>query len=238
VTQAITVGLTVLWILVSIRAGIRGRARWRVMEACRRGRSAGAPGRMAWRHWMPRMRSPVSAARYRTMLAPALDEIARGLRSGASLFTALGDAAAAGSGLVAADLRTVTVVAAGRGLVPALRDWTDRRPFHDVGLVVAALALSADTGGAQAATVSFLADGLHQRIALGAELHASSAQARLSAAVIAAAPAGFAVVLLAVAPDAVHFLIGTVAGRLMAAAGLLLDAAGGWWMHRLTEALQ
>ena len=84
-------------------------------------------------------------------------------------------------------------------LASALDGWAERRPLPSVRLGVAALALAAETGGASARAVDGVAETIRGRLAVGAEVRALSAQARLSALVIVLAPLAFSA--LAVASD-------------------------------------
>lgn len=166
----------------------------------------------------------------------ALETVARSLRSGSSLLHAVDDAAGAAPGLLAADLGAVTTrVRLGATLPAALDAWAERRPRPGVRFAVAALALAAETGGASARSVDGVATTLRERHALDREVSALSAQARLSALVIGLAPLAFAAFAAATDPRTATFLFRAPAGLACLGAGLALDAAGAWWMHRLTR---
>lgn len=166
----------------------------------------------------------------------ALEAVARSLRSGSSLLHAVDDAARAAPSLLAADLVAVTAaVRLGADLPSSLDAWAARRPRPGVRLAVAALALAAETGGASARPVDGVAATLRERYALDREVAALSAQARMSALVIGAAPVAFAAFAAATDPRTSTFLFRTPLGAGCLAAGLALDAAGAWWMHRLTR---
>lgn len=182
----------------------------------------------------------VSAGRGARLLEASLPEllehIARSLRSGTALLGALGEAGRDLPGALGADVRSVVrEVEAGAALTHALDRWGDRRPLPAVGLVVAALALGAETGGAQAQALDGLATTLRDRLAVAAEVRALSSQARLSALVITAAPVGFAVFAASADPRSADFLLRTPLGLGCLTAGLLLDGVAAWWMHRLTR---
>lgn len=130
-------------------------------------------------------------ARYEAALPAALEELARSLRSGASLSQAVGEAATSVEGQVQTDLTAVaTAISHGVPLITALEGWAERRPLSTVRLVVAALCLGAETGGAQARAIDGVAATVRDRLALGAEVRAVSSQARASAWVIGLAPGG------------------------------------------------
>jgi tight adherence protein B len=181
-----------------------------------------------------RINASRTARRYGAELPAALEEVARGLRTGTSLVGALHDAAAL-TGPVAADLTLVVSEASTVGLTTALDAWAARRPTPAVRLAVASLVMGIDTGGAQAAAIDGTAAGLRQRLTVAADLRAAGAQARLSGIVIAFAPVAFAVVASASDPQFRAYLFGTGNGIVLLTLGLVLDGAGAAWMARLTR---
>ena len=194
--------------------------------------SASAAGPLvAWRLLRHRGRDRLEAA-----LPAAVEEVARALRSGASLRQALAQAGRATPGPLGADLaRVAAAVEHGASLVAALEGWAEQRQLDTVGLVVAALSLGAETGGAQAQAVDGVAATLRQRLAARAEARALATQARASAAVIAVAPLGFCAVASVADARTARFLLGEPLGLACLAGGLALDAAGALWMGRLTR---
>ncbi len=175
-------------------------------------------------------------ARLEASLPGAVEEIARGLRSGASLRQAIAEAARATSGELGHDLAHVARAADhGASLVDGLDDWARRRPLTGVRLVVAALCLASEMGGATSRAVDGVAATLRQRLAAGAEARALATQARASAAVIALAPVAFCAMASATDPRTLTFLFRTVPGLVFLSAGLVLDAAGALWMARITR---
>ena len=173
---------------------------------------------------------------YDATLPLAVEAVAAALRSGASLRQALAEAAGATKGAVGADLALV-VAAVNRGatVVNALEGWAARRPRRGVHLVVAALCVGAEAGGARAQAVDGVAATLRFRLAADAEARALGTQARASAAVIASAPVAFCVLAAVSEPRASSFLFRTPVGLLFLSGGLALDATGALWMGRLTR---
>jgi tight adherence protein B len=169
-------------------------------------------------------------------LPAAVEGIARSLRAGGSVRTALADAAAAAPATLSHDLGVV-VRASDHGipLRQALERWADQRPLPGVRLTEAALVLGVDAGAGLARSLDGVAATLYERAAIGREVRALSTQARYSAGVLAIAPLGFLAVVGFLEPAAVSFLVATPAGVACLAAGLALDATGGWWMARITR---
>lgn len=187
-------------------------------------------------------RPPARRRRLVAELPATLDEVARALRSGASLRQALAGAAAGGGGhpvggavrVAAAELRAVVErVERGMALVPALEQWAVEQPLPEVRLVATAIGVVAEAGGNAAQAVESVAATLRERHAAVEEVRVQSVQARLSATVIALLPLGFTVWCITTDPKAASFLLGTAAGWLCLTGGLALLAAGGWWMARI-----
>ena len=169
-------------------------------------------------------------------LPGALDEIARSLRSGASLVQAIDDAARATPGAIGDDL--YAVVAAQRSGVPlaaALARWREQRPLAGVRLTASALELGLTAGGTHARAVDGVAATLRDNLAIGAEVRAQAAQAQASALVIGLAPLGFTALACLADHRTATFLFQTPAGLACLAIGLALDALGAAWMARITR---
>jgi tight adherence protein B len=168
-------------------------------------------------------------------LPAGLEAVARALRSGASLRQAIGEAASCG-GVLGADLAGVAVECGqGVALVEALERWQARRATPGVRLAVAALSLSAETGGAQARAVDGVAATMRDRLAVAAEVRAHAAQVRASVLVINLAPIAFCAFASATDPRTSAFLFRTPLGWAFLAAGLSLDAVSALWMRRLAR---
>jgi tight adherence protein B len=168
-------------------------------------------------------------------LPGVLEDVARGVRAGSSLRQACADAAtAAGRSAGAAGLaRAVAEADRGTPLAAAFTRWARTEVTTDERLAAGALALAATAGGPQARAVDGVAATLRERRAIGAEIRAQSAQARLSAIVIGALPLLF--LLWAVATDrrTAAFLVAGPAGWACLGAGAGLEVAGALWMRRL-----
>ena len=159
----------------------------------------------------------------------ALELTARALRSGASVLGALDRAATelpeTGLGQVVQRVRS------GLSLAEALDGWVDGQ--RDRQTAAALLALGHSTGAAMAASLDRAAASLRQRRALGDEVRALTSQTRASGLVVAAAPAGFALIVAAVDHNALRALVSTPVGVMSLVAGLVLEVLGIWWMGRL-----
>ncbi|MEY2471817.1 MAG: tight adherence protein [Actinomycetota bacterium] len=180
------------------------------------------------------LRSRADAA-YDDTLAAALDAAARSVRSGGSLPQAVTEASTSVRGPVARDLtRVATTVARGRPFADALDGWRGARQRPAVRLAVGALVLATQTGGPPARVIEDVASALRSRQQVAREAHALAAQARLSAIVVGVAPLAFMLVTCATDARNAHMLFGTPIGVACVVTGLLLDALGAFWMHRMS----
>lgn len=171
-------------------------------------------------------------------LAPLCEHVARSLRSGVSLRSALVAAPVTDVGpALAEDLRAIRRrLDAGAAMDDALRAWALRRQHvGGVGLTVAALGLAAEVGGSMAEAVDGVADTLRAEVALAEEVRAMAAQAEASAALIAVLPAVFALVAGVADPETLAFFVSEPVGMLCVAGGLGLDAVGFVWMRRISR---
>ena len=165
-----------------------------------------------------------------------LEAIARGLRTGLQLGPATVEAAAS----TPAPLRDEIAPLADelqRGLRSAdvFDRWARRRPDTGAGLAAAAMAFAATAGGARARAIDGVAATLRDRAALNMEVRSLTSQARVSAMMIAALPAGFMLLSAGVGDHAMGFLFTTRLGFAVLATGLGLDAIGALWMYRIVN---
>lgn len=168
-------------------------------------------------------------------LAPLLYALARELRAGATVHTAVravaADPTVAGAGLVELARR----VDDGAPALPELERWAADLEHPDADLVRAVLALGLTTGGALAATLERAADRIADRVDLQREIRALSGQARASALLLTVAPVGF-LALLAMVDRGVLSAATTEPVAIVAIlVGMVLNVGGWVWMRRLAE---
>jgi tight adherence protein B len=168
-------------------------------------------------------------------LPAALDRVAAGLRAGSTVRDGLADLAAA-NGPLAPDLRRVDArCRLGVTLTEALEQWSHERPVPAVGALGGAFALAVTVGGASAGALEGLGESLRTRDAAVREARALSAQARLSAWVVGAAPVAYLGFVTLTDPGAVDALVSTGAGRACLVVGLVLEALAALWMRALLQ---
>jgi tight adherence protein B len=181
-----------------------------------------------------RVRPPPLLRRDRPMtdldVAAWCDDLARQIRSGASLATAVRGCEAHPR---IADVTGPMVARLSRGqsLSAALRS-TSADPASAIGLAVKVLRSCAELGGPAASPLERLAATLRDRDAIRQEQGAHSAQARMSARVMTLVPVGM-LALLAVTDPNVRRAIGTSPGLAAVTTGAILNVTGWWWMQRI-----
>lgn len=168
-----------------------------------------------------------------------LESLARSLRSGASLSTATVEAISGPPSLawpLAEELARIKAeLSGGAGFRQTIAAWQHRQPLRPVTLTAAALMLGAGVGGQKARSVDAVAQTLREQNAIQQELASSSAQAKMSAIVIAALPVAFLFLTTAVGADGQNLLWGSPFGLMCLATGVALNLAGGFWMRRILQ---
>jgi len=168
-------------------------------------------------------------------LPGALEQIAAGLRGGASVSEAMG-AVADGGGPLAPDLTRVCARSAlGPGLAGALARWSAERELVSVGATCGALAVASSVGGPAARAIDGLASSLRDRLGAVAEARALSAQARVSAIVVGAAPLAYLALNALVDPGSLDVLLDSGAGRVCLVLGLTFEVAGVLLIRRIVR---
>lgn len=173
-----------------------------------------------------------------------LDAVARAVRAGHALPVACRRAFATAPEPLASDgVDLIGALDAGASFESALGRWVgdgaagDGAPAAGRGrdLARTSLLLAARSGGAPARALDGVAATMRERDAVARESRALTTQARLSGMVIAAAPVVFAAFVSSVDAGVARFLLGSPAGWMCLAVGLVLDGAGALWMTWLTR---
>jgi tight adherence protein B len=168
-------------------------------------------------------------------LPAMLERAAAALRAGAGALETL-DRLAERDGPLGPDLRRVRARRRlGAGAADALAAWAAERPRAEVRAAAGALHLAIAIGGASAAALDGLAATLRAREVGRRDVVALSAQARVSAVVVGAAPVAFLLFGSATDPRSLETLLGTAPGRACLVAGLLLETLGALWMRRIVR---
>jgi tight adherence protein B len=169
-------------------------------------------------------------------LPGALEQVAAGLRGGATVAETIG-ALADSRGPLAPDLGRVRARASlGPGLADALERWSTERDLTSVRAACGALAVAASVGGPAAGAIDGLAGSLRDRLGAAAEARALSAQARLSAVVVGIAPLAYLAFSAITDPSSLRVLVDTGGGRVCLILGLVFECLAIVCMRRIVHA--
>lgn len=158
-------------------------------------------------------------------LSDVATELARSLRSGATLPVAISELRP--SGAWSADLvRVRDLVARGVPVGDALRAWRDARGGDEVRLIVAACETGHRHGGDPARALDGVAATLRDRAELAEEARALTSQARAAVAVLGFLPVVGAAIFSLLDPRVAGVLLGSPVGWTCLVVGALLDGAG------------
>ena len=165
-----------------------------------------------------------------------LERIAAELRAGGTVASAVAWLAVDGGPLTGDFARVQSRVELGAPIPVALASWAAERAAAGTSSAAGALAVAHDVGGRAADALDSLAASLRDRLAVVAEAHALSAQARYSALVMGLGPLAYLAFSVVMDRRAADALLGTAAGRFCALAGVALELIGAWWMRRILAA--
>jgi tight adherence protein B len=166
-------------------------------------------------------------ARIEAQLPGVAQQLSAALAAGLSLRQALMRAARDAPEPVCGGLgAAVAELEMGTRLEAALEGLADRVPVHDLGIMVTAILVQRRTGGNLARALATLSGRLEERAQLARELRGATAQARMTAWLVAVLPVGAGLVTEIAAPGTLARTLGEGPGpAVLLAAGLLY--AGG-----------
>lgn len=164
------------------------------------------------------------------------DDMARALRSGSSITTALADSGVDHPAVASLIGPVIVQLGRGRSLVEALHVGAGgggaAQGATAGGLALTVTRTCAELGGPAARPLERLAATLRARDALRQEQMAHSAQAQMSARVMTLVPVGMLALLASTDPQ-VRAAVGSPAGLAAVTVGAGLNLAGWWWMQHI-----
>jgi len=182
-----------------------------------------------------RRRIATRSARVAAQLPEVLASLAAPIRAGGSLPQAfVGAAEEAVPPLREVLARTTRDLEAGVPQDEAVARFARRCAVPDAVLVGRAMRVARQAGAELARVLDEVAETLKDRERMARELRAATAQARASAVVVAALPVVFLLIMSAGAGDQAKLLFGEPIGWLLLGVGGGLEAAGIFWIRRLT----
>jgi tight adherence protein B len=175
-------------------------------------------------------------ARFEEQFPDAIDLMARALRAGHALTTALqlvGDEVPAPVGTEFKLLFEQQNY--GMSLGDALRGFADRVPVIDARFFVTAVLTQREMGGNLSEVLENLASVIRERFRVKRQVRVVSAHGRITGVVLGCLPPAVAMVLLVIAPDHIRILVDDPMGRTMLISGLVLQAIGVVFIRRIVQ---
>ena len=166
--------------------------------------------------------------------------VADGLDAGLPVRGALADAAVRGGigGPAGEELRRLAGrLAAGDPLPAALAAWRRRADEPGHATLVAGLLLHGEAGGELIGVLRGHADALERSRRALAEAESATVQARTAARIVGGIPVAIGLGTLALAPEAIRAVTGTLLGATLVAAAVVLQALAAVAVRRLTAGL-
>jgi tight adherence protein B len=200
------------------------------------GAIAGIGVAIAVRRLSGRRRQRVTAARLQEQLADAVAAMASAVRAGMSVPQAISYAADEAD-VPAKDhlIRVIQEVGVGVPVADAVSAWADRADSDDARLVSGALNLHRRSGGDLPAVLDQVATAVRERVAVGREVRALTAQARLSGLILGLLPIGFFAFLWVTSRRDIQGALATPLGLGSVVLGLILEGGAFLWIRRLLE---
>ena len=159
--------------------------------------------------------------RFREGFPDVLDSLARALRAGYPLASAMESVAAETTPVVASEIRKTAAEAnLGMGWSRALENMGRRMPLLEVNLFSAAVQLHSRTGGKLSEVMGSLAENMREALSLRGEVKALAAHGRLTGVILTVLPIGIAGMMLMVNPDYMFVLYNHPWGKNLIAAAI------------------
>lgn len=160
--------------------------------------------------------------KFREGFPDVLDSLARALRAGYPLSSAMESVAAEATPVVAVEVRKTSAEAnLGMGWNRALENLGRRLPLLEVNLFASAVQLHARTGGKLSEVMAGLAENMRETGALRGEVKALAAHGKLTGLILTILPVGIAGMMLVVSPDYMMILFNHPMGKNLIAAAIV-----------------
>lgn len=172
--------------------------------------------------------------RVERQLPGVAQQLAAAIHAGLSLRQALARAARDAPEPIRAELeRAVGELALGGRLEGALEGLALRLPAHDLRIMVTAILVQRRTGGDLARALADLSGRMEERAQLERELRGSTAQARMTAWLVAALPVAGAAMAELAAPGTLVRILGSGPGPALLVVSTTLYGVGLLWIRRI-----
>jgi tight adherence protein B len=175
-------------------------------------------------------------AAFEEQFPDAIDLMARALRAGHALTTALQLVAEEVPAPVGAEFKLLfDQQNYGMSLAEALRAFSDRVPIVDARFFVTALLTQREMGGNLSEVLENLASVIRERFRVKRQVRVVSAHGRITGFVLGCLPPAVALVLFVIAPDHIRLLVDDPMGRSMLVGGIALQCVGVVIIRRIVQ---
>jgi tight adherence protein B len=175
-------------------------------------------------------------ATFEEQFPQAIDLIARSLRAGHALTTALQMAGNEIADPVGAEFRTLfDQQNFGMSMAEALKAFAARMPLIDARFFVTALLTQRETGGNLAEVLDKLAAVIRERFKVKRQVRVMSAHGRITGMVLGFLPPAVALILFVIAPDHIRLLVDDPLGVRMVVAAIVLQITGVLIIRRIVN---
>ena len=190
--------------------------------------------RLVLKSRLKRRRAAVEAS-----LPDALDMIARSLRAGSGLLTAIEIVVEQIGGALSDEFgRLRREIAAGLGTEEAFRELGRRVGSKDLDIVITAILIQREVGGNLAEILGNVAGTMRERTVIRNEMNSMTSRQRLSAYLIAAVPVAVLIGMTIMLPDATRPLFERQGGRMLLAVAGGLELLGFLTIRHLSSSFE
>jgi tight adherence protein B len=166
----------------------------------------------------------------------AIDLIARGLRAGHALTTALGMVAEEAPEPVRSEFRLLyDRQNFGMPLSDAFKSFAERIPLLDARFFATSVLTQRESGGNLGEVLDNLSALIRERFKLKRHVRAVSAHGRMTGWILGFLPMAIAAILIAIAPGYVDIMVTDPLGRMIVVAALVMQVIGMFIMRRIVD---
>jgi tight adherence protein B len=175
-------------------------------------------------------------AKFEEQFPEAIDLIARGLRAGHALTSALGMVAEEAPEPVRSEFRLLyDRQNFGMPMADALKSFADRVPLLDAKFFATSVLTQRESGGNLGEVLDNLSALIRERFRLKRHVRAVSAHGRMTGWILSLLPMGIATILCLIAPNYIQIMSTDPIGKMMVVAALVMQGIGAFVMRRIID---
>jgi tight adherence protein B len=170
-------------------------------------------------------------------LPDAIDAITRAIRAGQSVDSALMEVSRSLPAPVGTEVRTIyDEMAMGLAFETAIRNFEGRFPMvSDVKILCSAFIIQREAGGSLTHILQGLSTTIRERFKLKQQVHALTAEGRVTAIILAAIPLAFAFLTWLLNPTYISLLFVHPMGKMLLAGAICLEVMGFLIMRNMAK---